>query len=658
MKEHIFDFHGIGCRITFTGNHGWRLQSLQDGVFTDFGAGQTLAVDLHEAPYTAVEEITAETDGGKTVLTAPDGSKAVIGGDTIEILKPSGSRAAMLDGLMREEDRISVSGVFSPDERIYGTGERFDHLNRRGEITEIFAIDQWCCWEGNSYVPIPIMLSSGGHGWFVNRFEQCRFDLDSKGDGRYTLSVLGNAPMDLYVFATDRLSDVLYGYSAISGFSPEPAEWLYGTQVCRYAPDFSTPEGILDMAEQMEKNDFPWEAVIVEGWDTYDPDKVEALAGVSKILAKKGKRVMMYHFTGKMPKNAVSSFGAKPDYFVRRAEDGSSLIPETHSYNPADNMTGDNVRCHEYLDITDPEALKWWQDTVWGPLTEKAGVRGSKIDFCELFPENIPLTFHDGRSESGAHHWYPTLYSALMYRYYSSLPGGGMNFSRGGGIGAQRYPFLWAGDQLREWFFLRVILRGVLSAGLSGLPFMSFDMAAYRPAKNQETDPEPEVFTRGLEFGCFSANIQTHGKVMRPYDFDEPVKRLYRIYSHMHDAMRPYLAEQGKVSCETGLPLMRALALYDSKDENCLDIDDEYMLGDGLLVAPVLDMGEKRDVYLPSGSWKELFTGEVHEGGRWLRDCVCPMEMIPVFVSAGTESKTLGKVIEAIRPMLDELMKK
>ena len=174
----------------------------------------------------------------------------------------------------------------------------------------------------------------------------------------------------------------------------------------------------------------------------------------------------------------------------------------------------------------------------------------------------------------------------------------------------------------------------------------------------EKENPEKNVFIRGVEMACFSANIQTHGKVMRPYDFDEPVKRLYRIYSHMHDAMRPYLTEQGKVSCETGLPLMRALALYDSKDENCLDIDDEYMLGDGLLVAPVLDMGEKRDVYLPSGSWKELFTGESLEGGRWLRDYVCPMEMIPVFVSAGTESETLKKVIEAIRPMLDELMKK
>ena len=108
----------------------------------------------------------------------------------------------------------------------------------------------------------------------------------------------------------------------------------------------------------------------------------------------------------------------------------------------------------------------------------------------------------------------------------------------------------------------------------------------------------------------------------------------------------------------SGADCCRALALYDSEDENCLDIDDEYMLGDGLLVAPVLDMGEKRDVYLPAGSWKELFTGKILEGGRWLRDYVCPMEIIPVFVCAGTESKTLKKVIEAIRPMLDELMKK
>ena len=563
-RQYLFTFSGLSCCLTFSGCHGWRLRTAarEDGAFREYGAGQTLARDLGESPSLTAEPF--RIDG--SVLTASDGSEVSVGEDRIVVRTPSGRRAICLTGVSENEDSVSVEGVFSADEKIYGTGERFDSLDRRGTVTEIFAADRWLCWEGNSYVPVPLLVSSEGHGLFVNRFERCLFDLDAGGDGRYRLTVMGRVPMDLYLFASDSMKDVLYGYSVLTGFAPEPAEWLYGTQVCRYAPDFSSPEGILAMADAMKENGFPWEAVITEGWDTYNPAKNGALAETARTLAEDGKRVMMYQFCGKMPGNADDVFGAKPEYYVHTKADGSRDLPETHSFNPADNPTGDRVRTHRYLDITNPEAVAWWLNDVWGPLTEKALVRGAKIDFCELFPDDEPLVFHDGREASGAHHWYPTLYNALMYRYFSVLPGGGMNFSRGGGIGAQRYPFLWAGDQLREWFYLRVVLRGVLSAGLSGLPFLSFDMAAYRPARDPRTDPEDEVFVRGLEFACFSANIQTHGKVMRPYDFDAPVKELYRIYAETHDVMRPYLAEQGRISCRTGLPLMRALALRDSGD--------------------------------------------------------------------------------------------
>ena len=230
-----------------------------------------------------------------------------------------------------------------------------------------------------------------------------------------------------------------------------------------------------------------------------------------------------------------------------------------------------------------------------------------------------------------------------------------MNFSRGGGIGAQRYPFLWAGDQLREWFYLRTTLRGVLTAGLSGLPFMSFDMAAYRPARNQGTDPEEEVFVRGLELACFSANIQTHGKVMRPYDFPEAIKDLYRIYASMHDEMRPYLAEQGRIASRTGLPLMRALALCDSKDPQCLDCEDEYTLGDAFLVAPVMERLESRDVYLPHGKWMHLITGECYDGGTWLKDFPAPLSTIPVFVNKESTSETLDMVLPKMRAWLERI---
>ena len=385
------------------------------------------------------------------------------------------------------------------------------------------------------------------------------------------------------------------------------------------------------MAEQMDKNDFPWDAVILEGWSTYDFAKFDALESLTRELHQIGKKVMLYQACGRVPDSAVDVMAMDPKFTVRLDESEDDLLPETDSYNPADNPS---KRKHRYVDITNRHANDWWFGSIWGTLVNEIGIDGAKIDFCEQFPDYLPLHFENGRSESGAHHWYPTLYNVMMYRLFSSRPDGGMCFSRGGGIGAQRYPFLWAGDQLREFPFLKAQLRAVLSSGLSGIPFMSYDMAGYRPAKDTSKDPEKYVFIRGIEMTCFSANIQTHGKVLRPYDFDEETKDIYRTYAKLHDDLRPYLVEQGKISARTALPLMRSLFLYAPNDEKTWSIDDEYMLGNALLVAPVLDSGYKRDIYLPFGTWINYFTGDVYEGPVTLYDFEVPLDSIPVFRNA------------------------
>ena len=235
-------------------------------------------------------------------------------------------------------------------------------------------------------------------------------------------------------------------------------------------------------------------------------------------------------------------------------------------------------------------------------------------------------------------------------------PDGGVCFSRGGGIGAQRYPFVWAGDQRREFFFLKVVIKAALSLGLSGVPFVSWDMAGYQPSFNPvDKRHEDRVFIRGLEFTAFSANIQTHGKIKRPYDFDEHTKDIYRAYSKLHNCLRPYLIEQAEVSCKTGLPLMRHLFLYDSEDKRNLDIEDEYMLGCGLLVAPVLGRKNKRSIYLPKGEWIDIFTGEEYTGGVMIKNRRVSPEAIPVFMIKGAPSECLESVLNDAKPLIDEI---
>jgi len=650
-RRAVFSFGTSRLSISYAGDKGWRIQSERNGEFDDYGAGQILARDLREQPHIVREEITIEQLDGGWQITENGGTSVLVYETHMEFCDENGMPKVCLYSVEDDGTDSSVTGLLREGERIYGTGERFNGLNQRGKRVEIMAIDQWCQTEGNSYVPIPFFITSRCAGIFMNRYEHSVFDLGAADPSRFTVSLLG-APVDLYVFLADKPQKLLFAYSRITGFAPIPADWLYGTQVCRYSPDFSTVDGVMDMVRQMEENDFPWDAVILEGWPTYNTDRFDELVSLTEKLHSMGKKVMLYQAAGRVPANAETEWAMEEHYILANPLSGERSLPDTDSYNPADNPTR---RSSRYVDLTDPDAMDWWLGTVWGTLVHEVGIDGAKIDFCEQFPDHLPISFADGRSPSGAHHWYPTLYNIMMYRHFSERPEGGMCLSRGGGIGAQRYPFLWAGDQLREYRFLRAILSGVLSSGLSGIPFMSYDMAAYRPAKNG--DPEPEVFIRGLEYTAFSANIQTHGIVKRPYDFDEHTKAVYRAYAKLHDVLRPYLSEQGKVAANTALPLMRALFLYDCDDTALWDVEDEYMLGGALLVAPVLDSGTQRDIVLPSGEWEDIFTGEVYEGQNTLRNFAVPLERIPVFRLIGAHSQTIDSVLRDARPLLDEIIR-
>ena len=650
-RRALFEFCGVPLSLTYAGDKGWRLQSGRGGTFDDFGAGQILARDLKEEPRIVREEITAEQLGESVRVSESSGTSVLLSDSRLEFCDEDGLAKSVVLSVCDDGQDCSVTGVLHEGERIYGTGERFNALNQRGRRVEIMAIDKWAQTEGNSYVPIPFLITTRCAGLFLNRYEHSVFDLGAADPNRFTLEQYG-APLDLYVFLGDRPQKLLFAYSRITGFAPVPADWLYGTQVCRYYPEFSTTAGVLEMAEKMKENDFPWDAVIIEGWPTYNAQRFDELARLSETLHEQGKKLMLYQACGRIPGNAANDFAMEERFVLENGETGERTLPETDSYNPADNPVR---RSWPYIDITDPDALDWWLGTVWGTLVNAVGADGAKIDFCEQFPDHLPVLFSDGRPACGAHHWYPTYYNVLMYELFNTRPEGGMCLSRGGGIGAQRYPFLWAGDQLREYGFLAAALRAVLSSGLSGIPFMSYDMAAYRPARNPEENPENEVFIRGLEYTAFSANIQTHGLVKRPYDFDSHTKDVYRAYAKLHDVLRPYLIEQGKVAAATALPLMRSLFLYDCTDERVFDIEDEYMLGGALLVAPILDRSESRDIYLPAGTWQNIFDGKLYEGQNMLYDYTAELEMIPVFRLTTAATQTLDGVLTNARGLLDEI---
>lgn len=626
LNEYIFNFCGFKLKLCSTENAVWRLQSEKNGKFEN-GAAQMLASDLGERiPDTALE-IEVKKTGDTYRVFEKKGSFVEITGNAVSFFDCSGTLKQKITALKPLKDGgVNIKFALGENEHIFGTGEHFDSVDRRGEKFHLYAIDKWCRTHGNTYIPVPFYISSDISGVYFNRFEHSVIDVGKKNHG--ILSFLQKyAPLDLYVFLKPSAKEILTAFSRLTGFAPLPPEWSFGTLVCRYHPEFSTPEGILNMANAMDENRFPFEAVICEGWWIYDRSRWDELKKVSDELHTRGKKLMVYKQCGRFPDNGVEVYGLTDDYAVKTA-DGSAVLRQTRSMNLLDNFHHKKMRCP---DITNLETNEKWFG-LWRQMIDHIGIDGAKIDFCEQFPDKPFVKFFDSRDPMGTHHWYPTLYNTLCYKLFNTRPDGGVTYTRGGGIGSQRFPFVWTGDQRREFFFLKVVLRGALSLGLSGVPFASWDMAGYQPAwLPYDRLHENEVFIRAVEMTAFSLNIQTHGNVKRPYDFDEHTRDIYRKYATIHENLRPYLYEQAKIACETGLPVLRHLFLYDAADETALKTEDEYMLGDALLVAPVLTRKNHRDIYLPKGEWVNIFNGKEYTGRQTLKNYPVALDEIAVF---------------------------
>ena len=370
-------------------------------------------------------------------------------------------------------------------------------------------------------------------------------------------------------------------------------------------------------------------------------------------------------------------------------------IPRINYFDNPDAL-GSNTQ--QYLDITNPEAVDWYINTAWRHLIE-LGVDGVKIDFCETMPKqgfdatgrtHITYDLYDPTliDPDEIHHAYPTYFISMFYREMNEMKrelgidGGFTVLSRGGGIGSQRNPYMWAGDQYRNFSNMKKQLAAILSSGMSGIPYMTTDMAGYVYGTNGgywggndsgsvlvtegsreylQNNPEAvaryegEIYVRSIQYTAFTTNIQTHGEVRQPYQMTKQAQKIIASYVTLHEQLLPYFQKLSKEAAETGIPVARHLALQYQDDKNVYGIEDAFLLGDGVLVAPILEWSgtyylkeaeitktSRREVYLPKGTWVDLNSGAVYslEEGRWITVEVS-IEQIPAFLNSNSEDAAM-----------------
>ncbi len=708
VKNHLFfktseTYGNVYMALSYSGNHGWRVKATRaNGIGVEsYGAAQALADYMGEdAPVDALP-ITLKNNDGKLIAYAEDGSyveilykirfmmifySAPVPG-TKDYEKGEGVRMTSIQEIRTDGDSISFRGGLKVGEAVYGGGERFDNVNKvnTGKI-QLYTRDGWNDSRA-SYLAIPFFTTTRGTGIYVNRYEEMTANFVSGLESYWEIDAKSHV-MDCYFFTSVDMKDSIKSYSELTGYAEKPDEWAHGVMLCRYATDLRSFETDVDennrdgapsgrsvktLVTNMINAGMKPSSVVMEAWNyqdiTVNTAKQDELRKACEWLEEQGIKAMVYMRVGNSFSTSDPDF--KDEYFLHAwvtNQNGTTYtnrIPDTVA-NSGNPDVGSNA--HYYIDITNPEAMEWYCDTFWGKLLD-LGVDGVKIDFCETMPDEfyqygstiVDYDYYDEtKIVSGTeHHAYSTYFISAFFKRMNELKeekgmdDGFVVLSRGGGIGSQRNPYLWAGDQVRAFTKLDDQVRAVVNCGLSGVPFMTYDMAGYRYgfgdkigderdgtnfADEGSLEYESAVFARAIAFTAFTSNIQTHGTVRNAYDLTEDAQQIYRNFTALHEDLMPYITELVDVACATGLPPVRHPVLHYQSNTIVRNLDLQFMLGDALMITPVLseDPGEVK-VYLPEGTWTNLLTGEVVQGDEYYKVSV-NLGQIPVFLNNDSEA--------------------
>ena len=493
--------------------------------------------------------------------------------------------------------RINPVFTLTADEMIFGCGESATGLNKAGQKVNLFVTDPRGPETDQMYKPIPFFMSNRGYGMFMHTSAPVTCDFGATYIGLNKM-FMGDENLDLFVFFGEP-KDILDEYIDLVGKPGMPPLWSFGTWMSRITY-FSEKEGY-DVAANIRKNKYPCDVIHFDtGWFDVDwqcdykfsENRFQNPQQMLKDLRSQGFHVCLWQLPYFTPKNRYFSELIEKDMYVKN---GNGELP----YEDV------------VLDFSNPETVKWYQDKLAGLLN--IGVSAIKVDFGEAAPLNG--IYASGKSGWYEHNLYPVRYDMAVSEITKKLHNENIMWARAAWAGSQRYPLHWGGDAATTNTGLLGTLRAGLSFGLSGFSFWSHDMGGF-----VKSTPE-DLYCRWIPFGFLTSHTRAHGAPpTEPWLYDSKrVQDVFRKSAEMKYRLMPYVYAQAKECTEKGLPMLRALFVEFPDDPGAWKVDDEYLFGSQILVAPLLESGMTgRTVYLPEGKWIDYQTEKVYEGG-WHR---------------------------------------
>ena len=490
--------------------------------------------------------------------------------------------------------RFAATFELSPDEKLFGTGESFTRLNKRGQKINVFTRDGMGVQGQLMYKPIPFFLSSNGYGMFVHTSAPVTFDFGHDYD-QHNAIYSADDQLDLFIFLGEP-KDILSEYTALTGRSPVPPLWSFGFWMSRIT--YKSEDEVRDVAAKLREHKIPADVIHLDtGWFETDwrsnykfsTSRFRDPAKMIADLKNQGFHMSLWQYTYFTPKNDLYKEIVDKGYEVKN-ENGTAPFEDA------------------VLDMSNPTAVKWYQDKLAGLL--KMGVGAIKVDFGEGAP--ITGQYFSGKLGLYEHNLYPLRYNKAVADITKQTTGDSIIWARSAWAGSQRYPLHWGGDAENTNSAMAAELRGGLSFGLSGFTYWSHDVGGFvdRPSR--------DLYRRWMAFGVLTSHVRAHGAPPRePWEYDKALTDDFRRALNLRYSLMPYIYAQAKDSSAKGFPMLRTLFFEFPKDPTSWFIEDEYMFGSDLLVAPLFEESSSRKVYLPPGKWIDYQTGKVYEGERW-----------------------------------------
>lgn len=536
-----------------------------------------------------------------------------------------------------ENYQITVRFVANPKEKIYGMGQyQQQEMDMKGCQLELA--------QRNSQVSIPFYISNVGYGFLWNNPAIGQVMFAKNGTEWVAKST---KELDYLVIAGDTPAEIEENYMNLTGKPPMMPEYGMGFWQCKLR--YRTQEELLTVARKYKELGIPLDVIVVDffhwplqGEYCFDPKCWPDVEGMCRELEEMGTKLMV---------SVWPTIDTDSSDFARMQELGY-LVRTEYGVKLTKIFAGNVV----FYDTTNPDARAF----VWEKIKKNYWDKGARLYWLDVAePEYTVADFENYRYSIGCTletgNIFPKMY---LQGFYEGMTAQGdtmpLTLVRSAWAGSAKYGALvWSGDIACSFECFNRQVRAGLSMAIAGIPWWTTDIGGFHGADYRDPDFH-ELYMRWFAYACFCPVMRLHGNRNPQIHFDtgefgtgsdneiwsfgEKAFAISRYYISLRERMRGYIREQMELAHEKGTPVMRP-AFYDfPEDALCWDVDDAYMFGPELYVAPVLEAKAiERKVYLPQGrTWVDVWTKHGYQGGQTI--CVStPIEQIPVFAVKGSK---------------------